>query len=78
MLGREVAIQKGHQLEQLLGEIVDRQLLASIALKRERVERGAAGRTADAEIDTVGIHGVKHAKDFRHLEGAIVRQHHAA
>ena len=55
MLGRKVAIQEGQQLQHLIREIVARQLLAAIALERESVERGAAGRAADAEIDAARI-----------------------
>jgi hypothetical protein len=56
MVFRQVVIEVGQQLAQLLGEVV-RGGLAAVALQRERGERIGAGGPADSQVDPPGVQG---------------------
>ncbi len=77
MIGRQVVIEVGQQLRELLREVVGRGL-AAVALQREGGQRIGAGRTADAEVDAPREQPGEDAEDLGDLEGAVVGQHHAA
>ena len=77
MVVREVVLDVGEQLRQLLGEVVGRHL-PPVALQREHRLPVGARRPADAEIDPVTVQPAEDAERLGHLERAVVRQHHAA
>jgi len=71
-------VQESEQLHQLFREVVGQRCVTALAAQRERLERTAARRTADAQIHPIGIQRVQHAELFGDLERAVVRQHDAA
>src|SRR6185437_13049043 len=77
MLRGKIAVEEGEQLADLIGKIVE-YLGVAVALERQRLHGAAAGSAADAEIDSPGVERVERAKDLRHLERSVVRQHDAA
>jgi hypothetical protein len=54
MVFRQVVIEVGQQLAQLLGEVV-RGGLAAVALQRERGQRIGAGGPPDPQVDPPGV-----------------------
>ena len=80
MIRAETAVQKRAQLDQLARKVVGEILrcATAIAAESEGIERAAAGCASDAEIDSVRIECVKHAKCFRDFHRTVVGEHHAA
>src|SRR5690242_2562274 len=77
MLLGEVVVQVAEQLGELLGEVVGRRL-AAVPLQREHRARIGARCAAEPEVDTAREQAAERAEVLRHLERAVVRQHHAA
>ncbi len=77
VVGRQVVLEVGEQLGQLLREVVGRGL-AAVALQRERRHRVGARRPAEPEVDPAGVQGRQDRERLGDLERAVVRQHHAA
>ena len=76
-LRRHAVLQQGEQLGELLREVV-RGALAAVALQREHRHRVRARRAADAEVDPLRVQAGQGAEHLRHLQRAVVREHHAA
>ena len=77
MIGRKLPVIEGHELAQLLPEIVgDEGLLR--ASERERGQLIRPRRATDPEVDPSGMERLEQAKYFAHLERRVVGQHHAA
>ena len=77
MAGREAALEVGEQLGELLGEVVG-QGVGAVALERVGGHRVGAGGAADPEVDAAREEAGEDAEALRHLERAVVGQHHAA
>ena len=60
-------VKEGAQFGQLLREVVDLRMLIAIAAQRVGLQRRAAGRPADTEIDTPRIKRVERLEGFRDL-----------
>ncbi len=78
MLVGQRIVQPGHEVAHLVGVVLG---VAPVGLAVGQHAHGAlvaARRAADAEIDAAGEQRLQHAEILRHLEGAVVRQHHAA
>ena len=77
MIAGQRVVEVGEQLRELLGEVVGCGL-AAIPLQGERRELVGAGRAPEPEIDAAGIERRQDRERLRHLERAVVRQHHTA
>ena len=77
VVARHAVLQQGEQLGELLREVV-RGALAAVTLQREHRHRIGARRAADAKVDPLRVQPGQGAEHLRHLQRAVVRQHHAA
>ena len=77
VLRRQPVLEVGEQFGELRREVVGHHL-AAVALQREGGDAVGPGSPADREIDAVREQPGEEAEALRHLERAVVREHHAA
>ena len=77
MFRLQPAVQVAHQVHHLAGVVLHVLGAARVGKGRRRhvvAPRGAA----HAQVDAAGVQGLQHPEIFRHLQGAVVGEHHTA
>ena len=80
MIGREVVVEEGEELGELVGEVVDLQGIrrrGAIAAEGGGFDGSAAGRAADAKIDAARVEGFQGLERLGDLECGVVREQDA-
>ena len=77
MIGGHTVFEIPEQLGELLGEVVGGRL-ATVALQREGGQLVGPGGAPEPEVDPSREQPGQQAEGLRHLEGAVVPEHHPA